>query len=315
MVIVNHVFIFLFCMVHNNKKPILVMTGATGYLGSAIVRSLIDLDIYKVIILKRSFSNTFRIDELLKSVTVYNIDEISVEKVFEENAIDIILHCATDYGRKSINPMQIVEANLMLPVKLLECGRKNNVKVFVNTDTILDKRINHYSLSKKQFRDWLLSYKSSLVCVNVELGHFYGPGDDKTKFVSYILDLLLRNVSHIDLTPGEQRRDFVYIEDVVEVFLKIINHSKALPSGFYEYQVCSGQESTIKDLVLLIRELTGNTSTQLRFGALPYRENEVMVFEADNTRVKELGWQAYYTLQKGLQKMVDQEMVYTNKTI
>lgn len=290
----------------NIKKNILI-TGATGYLGSYILNSLFDLKDYHLIILKRSFSNTFRIDKVINQVVYYDVDKHDLEKVFEENKIDIILHCATDYGRKVINPMQMIESNLILPVKLLELGRKNNVSVFINTDTILDKRISHYSLSKKQFRDWLSSYKNDLVCINVELEHFYGPGDDKTKFVSYVLDLLLKEVDKIDLTLGEQKRDFVYVEDAVSAFLKILSNLSNLEKGFHSFQICSGQEITIKDLVLKLKNITGNKSTVLNFGALPYRENEIMSITSDSSRIKEFGWKIVYNLDIGLKKMVEEE--------
>jgi len=296
-------------MSQTNKIQTILLTGATGYLGSNILNTIVKNGGYKIIVLKRSFSNTFRINNVIDNVIIYNINEVEVEKIFEDNQIDIVLHCATDYGRKIVDPMQIIEANLVLPIKLLECGRKYNVKSFINTDTILDKRISHYSLSKKQFRDWLISYKNNLVCINVELEHFYGPGDDKTKFVSYIADLLMNNADKIDLTPGEQKRDFVYIDDVVQAFLKIIAHSEELGKGLHEFQVCSGREITIKDLVITMKDLIRNSKTVLNFGAVPYRENEVMVSSADASKIKKLGWSAKYTLESGLRKMIEIELI------
>ncbi len=303
-------------MKQSGKSLTILMTGATGYLGSHILRAITQLhgDVtYKMIVLKRSSSNTFRIDPVIKKVITYNLDEINLEQVFEENAIDYILHCATNYGRKSVNPMQVIEANLVLPIKLLECGRKYNVKSFINTDTILDKGINHYSLSKKQFLDWLIGYKSNLVCVNVELGHFYGPGDDTTKFISYIVDQLVKNVEKIDLTLGEQKRNFTYVDDVVTAFIKVINHIPELEKGLYQFQVCGKEVVTIKEVVCMVRDMMKNTTTKLAFGALPYRENEVMTASSDSLAIKALGWVEEYTLANGLKKMVEIELL-NNKT-
>lgn len=292
-----------------------LITGATGYLGSNILKALIKDENYNVIVLKRSFSNIFRIESCLEKINFYDIDKIDVEKVFIENKIDIILHCATDYGRKNVSPPQIIDANLILPVKLLELGVRHDVKCFINTDTILDKRINHYSLSKKQFREWLLSYKSRLICTNVALEHFYGSGDDKTKFVSYVVDCLINQVEKVEFTKGEQKRDFVYIEDVVGAFLIIIKHSLSLENGFYELQVGSGKIITIKEFVLKIKEMIGNKKTILNFGALPYRENEIMECSADTAGIKKLGWSCKHSLKDGLRKMIDQELICLNKKI
>lgn len=289
-------------------KSILI-TGATGYLGSNILKTIVDSGDYGVIILKRSFSNIFRIKDLMNKIVYYDIDSVDINKVFAENEIDIILHCATDYGRKNADPMQIVEANLLLPIKLLDAASKYEVKSFINTDTILDKRINHYSLSKKQFRDWLDSYKNQLTCINVALEHFYGPGDDQTKFVSYIFSCLFNRVDKIDLTKGEQKRDFIYIDDVVDAFMRIINHSRDLGSGFYEYQIGSNQSVTIKEFVTMMKEILGNKKTLLNFGALPYRENEVMECVADISEIIKLGWTPKYSPRSGLENMINQELI------
>jgi CDP-paratose synthetase len=296
----------------DNDAMTILMTGATGYLGSNILRQLVKDGKHKVIVLKRSFSNTFRINGDQEKIIFYNIDEINIEKIFIDNKIDLILHCATDYGRKSINPLQIIEANLILPVKLLEFGRKHETRCFINTDTILDKRINHYSLSKKQFRDWLWSYKSDMVCINVELEHFYGSGDDKTKFVSHIVDSMIRNVEEINLTLGEQKRNFVYIDDVVGAFMTIINKVNCSRKEFYEYQIGSDEAVSIREFVLLIKEVVGNDKTVLNFGALPYRENEVMECAVDVSKIKELGWSARQTIESGLRKMIKQEITNLN---
>ena len=293
----------------------ILLTGATGYLGSNILKALVNENQHKVIALKRTFSNIFRIKDCLDKIIFYNLDEMDIEKVFSENKIDIILHCATDYGRKNVNPLQIIDANLVLPVRLLELGARYGVRCFINTDTILDKRINHYSLSKKQFKEWLLSYKDNLICVNVALEHFYGPGDDKTKFVSHVVDGLINQVEKIDFTKGEQKRDFVYIEDVVDAFLKIINHAITLENGFYEFEIGSEKIVTIKEFVSMIKEIAGNTKTILNFGALPYRENEVMECAADTSEIKKLGWSSRYSLQDGLKKMIEQELTLLNKKI
>lgn len=291
----------------SNFKTIL-FTGTTGYLGSNILKSIIKSG-DKIIILKRSFSNTFRIKDCLDKIISYNIDEVDIEKVFLENKIDIIVHCATDYGRKSINRLQIIESNLILPIKLLEFGVKNGVKCFLNTDTILDKRINYYSLSKKQFKDWLFGCRNEMVCINISLEHFFGPGDDRTKFVSYIVGNLINQVDKLDLTRGEQKRDFIYIDDVVDAFLKIINHSTTLKNGFYEFQIGTENVLTIKEFVLMIKELIGNKTTLLNFGALPYRENEIMECMVDVSEIKKLGWSVNFSIQEGIKKMVEQELI------
>ncbi|MFA7653849.1 MAG: NAD-dependent epimerase/dehydratase family protein [Candidatus Magasanikbacteria bacterium] len=280
-----------------------LLTGGTGFLGSNILKRLIS-DKYNVILLKRSFSNLSRIEKYINKVLFYNIDRDNLSDIFKQHAVDIVLHCATDYGRKQVSPLQIIEANLILPLRLLELSKENKVFCFINTDTILDKGISHYSLSKQQFNDWLVGYRNSLYCVNVALEHFYGPGDDKTKFVSYIFDCLLNKVDNIDLTPGEQKRDFIYIDDVVDAFMAIINNIPQNTKGFFHYEVGTNNLISIRHLVEMIKELSGNQMTMLNFGVIPYRVNEIMESKSDTAATRFLGWQPKYDIKSGLAKML-----------
>jgi nucleoside-diphosphate-sugar epimerase len=284
----------------------ILLTGGTGYLGSTILRRLAD-EGHRVILLKRSFSNTDRIKKYIKKITVYDIDLVPLETIFNENTIDVIIHCATDYGRSDANPLPVVETNFLFPLKLLELGKKYHINCFINTDTILDKRIDSYSLSKKQFMEWLFVYRQNFGCVNVALEHFYGPGDNPTRFVTYIVHSLLENVDRIDLTKGEQRRDFIYIDDVVDAFIKIVNSSDAFLRDFYEFELGTNHALSIREFVELAKKISGNTKTALIFGAIPYRENEIMNHKADITEISRLGWKCTISPAEGLKKMFESE--------
>jgi len=287
------------------KKNIL-MTGATGFLGSNLLRELIKQK-YKVTILKRSFSNVNRIKDLIKSVEFFNLDKASMEDIFKKLDVNVILHCATNYGRANIDPFAVIDANLLLPLKLLDTGKKNNIKYFINTDTILNKRINYYTLSKSQFKGWLEMYSEELVCVNLLLEHFYGAFDDKTKFVSFIIDKLLNNAAEIDLTEGRQKRDFIYIDDIIEAFIKVLENLDNLKSGIYNYEIGTNKSFEIREVVELIKKISGNTVTRFNFGVIPYRKNEIMDSKADTEAIRKLGWIPKHSLADGLAKTINRE--------
>ena len=283
-----------------------LLTGGTGYLGSSLLRALVGRG-DSVVLLKRSFSNVARIADLLPMVTSFDTDRVPLEAAFQQHPIDLVVNCATDYGRKSGEPLQILDANLAFPLALLSLCKRHGVPRFVNTDTILDKRVSHYSLSKKQFLDWFKLASAELACVNVALEHFYGPGDDKTKFVSAMISLLLQGVPGIDLTPGEQKRDFIHISDVVAAFLLIIDHSRSLDRGFHGFEVGTGQPIPIRQILGLVKEIAGNQTTELRFGALPYRDNEVMESRVNLESLRRLGWEPRTDLGAGLTQTIQLE--------
>lgn len=288
-------------------KKKLLLTGGTGFLGSNLLRRFVADGRYEVVLLKRSFSNAARIKDLIGSFRAYDVDSVPFEKVFDENEISVIVHCATNYGRRFVPASELIDANLIYPLRLLQLGQERGRPIFINTDTILDKRINAYSLSKKHFFDWFEFFSQKSVCVNVALEHFFGPADDPSKFVTRIVLDLLREVDALDLTLGEQKRDFIYIDDVVEAFLAIIDHSQTLKEGLYRFEVGSGQNTSIREFVELVKSLTGNSKTRLNFGALEYRENEVMESRVDLRALRALGWTPKTSVQAGLSRTIAAE--------
>ncbi|ENN95793.1 NAD-dependent epimerase/dehydratase [Methanocaldococcus villosus KIN24-T80] len=283
----------------------ILLTGATGFLGSHLLESLLKEN-YNVIILKRSFSNTWRIQHLLDNVIYYDIDKVELEKPFKENQIDVVIHTATSYGRKNEKISEIVDTNLMFPLKLLELCTFFNIDTFFNTDTILPKNLNYYVLSKKQFLEYgkRMCDEYNLRFINIKLEHMYGPKDDNTKFIPYIIEKILKNEKEIDLTKGEQERDFIYISDVVSAYITVLNKLDNFEKKFYNIEVGVGNPIKIRDLVILIKKLC-NSNIKLNFGAIPYRKNEIMKSYANIDFLKSLGWEPKISIEEGLKKTID----------
>lgn len=283
-----------------------LITGGTGFLGSFLLKKLVELG-NRVVLVKRSNSDTSRVAGLAGEITAYDIDRESPATIFREHRIDTILHCATNYGRGTVDPSTVLEANLFLPLTLLELGSRNGVDCFINTDTILDKMVSNYSLSKAQFKEWLRLYSSKTRCINVALEHFFGPGDDRTKFVTFIIRSLLEGQKRIPLTAGEQKRDFIYIDDVVNAFAAIMANNSGAGNGYFHYEIGSGEAMSIRDFVHTVSRLTGDGGTLLDFGALPYRDNEVMASVADVSAVRNLGWNPAFSVEDGLRRTIEIE--------
>lgn len=287
-------------------KRTILLTGATGFLGSNLFRKF-SSEGYNIVILARKTSDFSRIRAPRESLRVFYAEDCDYETIFKDIRIDAVVHCATSYGRKQASPLSVLEANLLLPLKLLQIGRSHGLKCFLNTDTILDKRVNYYSLSKSQFKDWLKMYSEKLVCVNVSLEHFYGPNDDDSKFVTWAVQSLIKGVPSLELTPGSQRRDFIYIDDVCDALGLVLHNCMLKGSGYHSYELGAGEPVSIRDFVGLIKDVSGNTATQLDFGAIPYRENEVMDYKADLTEIRALGWYPKVSLRDGLARTIDFE--------
>ena len=284
------------------EKKTILLTGGTGFLGSNLIERLCTRGA-NVVALKRQTSDMWRLNER-NDVVFYNIEEVNFGALLAQHSPDIVVHCATNYGTKIASITELIESNLILPLKILEAISMGEKIPFINTDTILDYRINAHSLSKKQFLEWLEFYSEFFPCINIKLEHFYGPLDNRSKFCTKVILDLINKVDFIDLTPGMQKRDFIYIDDVIDAFELLINYGLMIHSGVHHFQLGSGKNLTIRDFVLLIKALTNNTNTKLNFGAYPYRTNEIMEYPLDLSALSLLGWKPLYSLQEGLLKTV-----------
>lgn len=294
----------------------LLITGATGFLGSHLTKELVNQE-HEVIILKRSFSNTWRINEILSKVTVFDIDQISLEQPFVDcESIDAVVHTATKYDRNGEKLSTLLDANVSFPLKLLEASISHKVKIFINTDSFIHKNnagykhLAGYALTKKQFLEWgkELSKLEKIHFLNIQLEHLYGPFDADSKFSKYILKSFANNVPALNLTPGEQKRDFIHVNDAVSAYSQILKQKPTDFPYYKEFELGTGKTATIREFVELIHQKV-NSQTTLKFGAIPYREKELMESCANNRELRNLGWKSEIELEKGIEMMIGDESI------
>ena len=283
----------------------ILLTGATGFLGSHLLKALVNKG-YEVVVLKRSTSNMWRLKGFENTFKSYDIDQVPLQKAFEEQYIDTIIHTACVYGRKGESIQQILETNLMFGIELLNTG------TFFNTGTLLYKYLNYYALSKKQFEEWLQLASDKIQVVNLKLEHMFGEQDGNDKFTSWILNELQQEKPSIPLTAGTQKRDFIYIDDVVSAYLTCLEQALQL-KDFNDIEVGTGVLTPVKTFVILVKEVLEKLKgkpiqTQLNFGALPYREGEIMEPQVDNSRLCSLGWQPKRSLEENIEQFVKNEI-------
>lgn len=289
----------------------ILVTGATGFLGSHLTKSLVK-EGHEVIILKRSFSDTWRISDVYSKLTAYDLDKTSLEHVFTNSGpIKAIIHTATMYDRKDENSANLLYTNVYFPMSLLEIAFARGTQLFINTDTfsaggdLKGTSLIGYNLSKYQLLQWLKIYsqKQKITAVNVRLEHPYGPKDNQDKFIPYIIKSCQTNEPELNLTLGEQKRDFIYIDDVVSAFCLLVKQDISKFEWYRDFQLGRGQSVTIRHLVELIHKKT-NSETLLNFGAIGYRENEIMDSKANIQALKELGWESKISLEEGIEKIL-----------
>lgn len=287
-----------------------LLTGATGYLGSHLAHALVAGGV-RVSILKRSTSKLDRLADIQHQIKFFDIDFAGIETPFRRNGhIDAVIHTATSYGRNGESELDVFRANTYFPLELLKSATLFNTDTFFNTDTILYEYLNSYALSKQQFAQWgrLFSANEDIQFVNIRLEHVYGPNDDSSKFTSWLIRQCMNGNAKIPLTKGEQKRDFVFIEDVVSAYKLMLEKLTSTQKGWQEIGLGSGAPVTIKCFAETVKELTKSNS-DLDFGAMPYRNNEIMTSSADISALKALGWTSQWNLDRGLKKVIEMEQM------
>jgi nucleoside-diphosphate-sugar epimerase len=128
----------------------------------------------------------------------------------------------------------------------------------------------------------------------------YGPAQGEHMLIPQLIKCILTNES-IQLTAGEQLRDFVYVDDLVEAIC--LTTIRDLPK-FTTFNIASAESITIKSLVLRIQKLCSRTG-KIEFGAIAYRDDENMDYRCSNKLARDvLGWRPHTPLELGLNQTI-----------
>lgn len=286
-----------------------LVTGAFGVLGSEIVKKLVQQDI-KVIALVRSTSDSSRLTkEILNKIIVFKSDTQELRELFITYSIKCIVHTATLYGA-SDNMSNLIKNNVLFPIELVELAVANNVEAFINTDSYFNKFNNYsylgnYITTKRHLEVWLKKIEGIKV-FNLKLEHIYTENDTNRKFVNSILNKLRDKSDAIELTEGFQKRDFIYISDVVDFYMTLIKNYEQIKMGFHSYEVGTGKSTSIRDFAITSKNIFRNKKTALLFGQIPTRDNEINESKADLSKIPSiLQWSPKVSLEEGLKIIKD----------
>ncbi|MCS6825680.1 MAG: NAD(P)-dependent oxidoreductase [Caldilinea sp.] len=288
----------------------IVISGASGFLGSHLTRYFAKEGRH-VVALVRAQSSLHRLSDVLDIVQLQYIDAENVgDALAAQRPIDAVIHTATEYGRAQGSFTGLVETNVAWSLRLAEAAVKAQATCFLNAGTALPPTVSPYALSKHQFSQWLklLADGSETCFVDVALETMYGEDDDPAQFIASVILGCLRNAERLALTTGEQKRDFIYIQDVVAAFVRLVEfhtgeQKKRRTGGYVTYSVGSGVAVAVRQAVEKIHALTGSR-TVLDFGARPHRAHEVMFSQADLSAMRKLNWSPQYDLQEGLSRTI-----------
>lgn len=254
---------------------IIIITGASGFIGSGVVRYLND----------KNLSNLVLVDDLKNEkwknlVGKSFLDIIQKEDLFEflegrENEIEAIIHLGACSSTICTDENYLLENNYKFSQKLAEYALSNDQRFiyassaatygdgalgFLDDETLLEKLrpINMYAFSKQLFDLW--AKKENLLDKMVGLKYFnvFGPNEyHKGPMASMILKMmrkvekggsltLFKSNDPTNFKDGEQKRDFIYVKDAVKMTCSLIEEAFEDVSGIFN--IGSGIATTWNDL-------------------------------------------------------------------
>ena len=293
-------------------KKIALVTGATGFVGSHLVRRLIK-EGWETHIITRSSSSLTQLKDIAGKVIIHqhNGTTSSMINIVKEAEPEIVFHLASLFlaQHTSEDIERLVQSNFLFGVQLVEAMTLQGVTKLINTGTSWQHFQNEdcnpvclYAATKQAFEDMLKFYveASGLKVITLKLFDTYGPDDPRPKLFT-LLKKVAEEQTELAMSPGEQLIDLVYIDDVVDGYLmaaRCLIDNKV--SSVEEYAISSGNPVSLKKLVVLYGQTIGK-QLPIKWGGRPYRTREVMVPWNKGEIIS--GWKPKTGLVEGIKRM------------
>ncbi|MCE2469527.1 MAG: SDR family oxidoreductase [Dehalococcoidia bacterium] len=298
-----------------------LVTGGAGFIGSRVVRALLDAG--REVVVLDDLSSGFR--ENMKGLPAARLIEADVR---DREAVDsacegaeVVFHLAASVGNKrSIDdPRADASVNLLGTLNVLEAARRGGVRKVVLSSSVgvlgeverlpvteehPTRPISPYGVSKLAAEKMALVYHELHGVEVACLRYFnvYGPGQRSDAYGSVLPIFVFRMLAGESLTvfdDGEQTRDFVYVDDVARA--NLLAAEPGAPSGVFN--VASGKAISLNRLVGLLREASG---LDARVTHEAPRPGDVRDSLADTAKARrELGFEAAVSIEEGIARYFD----------
>ena len=336
------------------KGKTILVTGAAGFIGSNLVKRLLnDFDKIKVIGID---SITDYYDVRLKYKRLQEIESLSkewtfikgsiavkplIEEVFIENKIDIVVNLAAQAGvRYSItNPDSYIESNLIGFYNILEACRHHTVehlvyassssvygsnkKIPYSTDDKVDNPVSLYAATKKSNELMAHAYSKLYNIPSTGLRFFtvYGPAGRPDMAYFGFTDKLVKGETIKIFNYGNSKRDFTYIDDIVEGIVRVMQHAPEKRTGedglpvppYIIYNIGNNQPENLLDFVTILQEelvragvLPEDYDFEVHKKLVPMQAGDVPVTYAETTPLeRDFGFRPSTPLREGLRKFAE----------
>ena len=303
-------------LVKNFKNKKILVTGGAGFIGSHLVKKLLQLNAKVTVVVKyNSIIDCPRIAEVWDKINVVEADLRNTDSTlqFKGSKFDYIFHLAAynHVGDSFIHVNETINSNLLSTTNLLDHGPNYKKFIHIGSSEIygLQKKLpfrveeipqpmSPYAIGKysSELYSILKSRQTGKKIICIRPFNTFGPFQSEKAIIPEIIIKCLLG-KDIVTTPGEQTREFNYVDNIIEglliISVKIKSFSKPINLG-------SNSPIKIKSLVRKIHKISDSKS-KLKIGKKSYRPNEIWKMQAQNDFVlKKIKWKPKIQLDEGL---------------
>lgn len=277
----------------------LLVTGATGYVGRHFLQSLPD---------------EVRRDCLTPSRQEFDLtDAASVQKFFKEHSVDRVLHLAAVVENKNLPAL--LGSNIIGLYYLLKECRASGVRYFAfasgntvygsagkppfpETQHCLPDSENWYSISKYYGELMVADMLPASLYAIVRIGDIYGPNQKTGALLKAVVNNILNAQPQRLYGQGDRTRDYIYIDDVVDGLRFILENSL---TGVFN--LATGTGTSVRE-ILHIAEKLSNCKEPTIAVAVEKEDHSKIVL--DTEKLEKTGWTAAVSFEEGLRRIVEE---------
>ena len=305
----------------NMNKEYTLVTGAAGFIGSCVANKLIELGHNVITIDNLSTGFETNLHDKIIFFKGDVSDEDILESVFKHKITGILHIAGQSSGEVSFdNPVYDLSSNTQSTLKLLQYAIKVKCKKFVFASTMsvygeqlvdfvdegnVANPVSFYSVGKLASEHYMKIYsRLGINCIALRLFNVYGPGQNlenmRQGMVSIFLAQAFANNSILVKGSGERFRDMVYIDDVVDAFVRSLCSENI---GFKIYNVSTGIKTKVFDVISSIKSMF---ISEIKVTYEGSTAGDIFGIFGNNQLIKsELGWTPKTTFSNGIKEMFD----------
>ncbi|MBI5797810.1 NAD(P)-dependent oxidoreductase [Candidatus Woesearchaeota archaeon] len=271
----------------------ILVTGGNGFIGKSLVRALRERE-YNTTVLSRQKGNEEGVQYLIGDIT--NREQIN--NIFQQTKPNTVIHLAslTRGSYEELHKTNVIGTRNILEqhkgrVIFLSSGMVYQGNATPYTEDMLINPKEDYPKTKAEAEKLCLERTNTCI---LRASMIYGPEQTGTMFIPALKEYLKTKEAAFRMTKGKQKRDFLYIDDLVNLIIHVLEENV---NGIFN--ASSGTNISMKEVIEKARKIVGDFQIE---NSIPYRENEMWGYILDNTKARVWGWNPKINLEEGLKR-------------